>query len=245
MRMLKSALATALLVAAAAPLSAQSGDGFLFNSPKLSVTAFGGVTNPRTDSDLFGYVTDLLTLDDSDFTGFAAGGTVGVPLSNRLELTVSSAYLGRVSRSEFRDWVDMDDLPIEQRTEFSRVPILAGVRFYPSGMGESVGSFAWIPNRIAPHVGASAGAVWYRFRQTGDFVDFNDLGIFYDELKSEGVGFAAQASAGVDFALTSRFYLTANGSYLWSQSDLDSDFQDFEPIDLQGYDLTLGLLLRL
>ncbi len=57
---------------------------------------------------------------------------------------------------------------------------------YLADPGRSIGRFAWIPNRFAPYVGAGGGAMWYRFRQEGDFIDFDTLKVFPDTFDSDG-----------------------------------------------------------
>lgn len=227
-------------------LAGQSGgEGFLFGSPRIVVELHGGFARADAGSDLFEFATDQLTLGRRDFDGFAGGSSVYLPLGARVGLELSGTYSGRISSSEFRDWVDNNDLPIEQRTEFVRVPVIAGGRLYLMPQGRTIGSFAWIPNSVAPYVGAGGGFVWYRFRQSGDFVDFVDLGVFSAELVSEGFAPAAQASAGVDFALSPRLALTAEANYLWADARLSRDYQEFDRIDLSGPTATLGISLRL
>ena len=241
--------AVAVLIAGVAgpsALAAQSGgDGFLFGSPRIVVGFHGGLARADAGSDLFDFTTDQLTLGRRDFDGFAGGSSIYLPLTARFGLELRGTYSARISKSEFRDWVDNNDLPIEQETEFVRVPVIAGGRLYLLPQGRTIGSFAWIPSSFAPYIGAGGGFVWYRFRQSGDFVDFVDLGVFSAELVSEGFAPAAQASAGAEFALTPRLSLTAEASYLWSDASLSRDFQEFERIDLSGPSATLGISLRL
>lgn len=238
-------LALAWPLADAVPAAAQAGDGFLFEPPSVVFGVHGGFARPETSSDLFDFVTRQLTLGRGDFDGVAAGGTVFIPLSGRLGVEVRGTYFGRVSGSEFRDWVDQDDLPIEQRTQFIRVPVIASARAYLVPPGRRIGSFVWIPSRVSPYVGAGVGAVWYRFRQTGDFVDFEDLGVFADELESSGWAPAARVSAGMDISVTPRVAITTGADYLWARRDLSGDFLEFDPIDLSGFSATVGVALRL
>jgi hypothetical protein len=167
-----------------------------------------------------------------------------IPVGERLDLSLGGSHMGRSIGSEFRHWVDNDDRPIEQRTQLLRVPLLAGVRFNVLPRGKSIGNLAWVPSRVSANVGASAGLMWYRFRQVGDFVDFEDNGIFYDELLSQGWTPAGQLSAGVDVSLTTRLGVTAEASHLWSRSTLSTDFDQFDPIDLSGFAVQVGLSLR-
>lgn len=236
----------ALVAGGVAPASAQGGgEGFLFSPPSMIVNVHGGFSRPDTGSDLFAYVTELLTLGRDDFQSFAAGGTLSIPLSSRVDATLAATYSGRTRASEFRDWVDNEELPIVQSTTFTRVPVTAGAKLHLLPRGRSVGSFAWIPQRYAPYVGASAGAVWYRFRQNGDFVDFNDLTVFGDQLESNGWAPAANAVAGIEISLSPRIAVTTEAGYLWSKAKLQRDFQDFDDLDLSGFSATAGISVRL
>ena len=71
-----------------------------------------------------------------------------------------------------REFTDNNDLPIQQSTKYRRVPLTVGLKYYLADRGRSVGEFAYIPSKIAPYVGVGAGAMWYKFEQNGDFVDF-------------------------------------------------------------------------
>src|SRR5690606_16677575 len=93
---------------------------------------------------------------------------------------------------------------ILQETQFIRVPLLIGPRYFVTPRERSIGSLVWIPEDYAFYVGAGAGAMWYAFRQSGEFVDFEDDSIFRDELESQGWSPAAQLTGGVDVAVSTR-----------------------------------------
>jgi opacity protein-like surface antigen len=242
-RMLASLAGATLLLAA--PAQAQSaGDGFLFGQPRVTLTARGGFDVARAGSDIFSFATERLTVQRGDFSGFNGGLDFSIRLARQVDLMLSGGYTGRVTESEFRDWVGEDDLPIEQTTRFERVPVTASVKGYLFPRGRSIGRFAWMPARVAPYVGAGGGGVWYRFRQEGEFVDFQTLDIFRDQLDSTGWAPAVLGMAGADFALTPRLALTADARYTWAKADLGVAFDQFDPIDLSGLAATLGFSIR-
>lgn len=242
----RAALSGALLalLSLAGTADAQSGRGFLFREPKLTLGARGGVGVASAGSDLFDTVTDELTLSRSDFIGFSAFGDLGYRVLPRVELLASLGYVGSSAGSESRRFEGTDDLPIRQTTEFRRVPLTAGVRLYPLSPGRQVGSYAWIPARVVPYVGAAGGGMWYRFRQSGEFVDEASLDIFNDTFDANGWAPTAEAFAGVQYGLTTRMALTAEGRYSWADAELSSAFEGFDPIDLAGFAVTLGVSLR-
>lgn len=243
------ALALAALgvsLASAAPAPAQAaGDGFLFSPPLLTLSVRGGFDRAFAGSDLFSFTTDQLTVGKGDFSGPAIAGDLAIRLLPRLDLVLSSGYSGTETASEFRDFVDNNDQPIEQRTRFERVPATAGLRAYLTPRGERIGSLAWVPNRVVPYVGAGAGGMWYRFRQEGDFVDFETYDVFYEELDSSGWTVAANASAGLDVTLTPRLGLTTEARYGWGRAEAGNAFTGFDPIDLSGLSATVGFNLRI
>jgi opacity protein-like surface antigen len=222
----------------------RSGDGFFFKQPGATLTLHGGLAFADAASDLFAFTTRELTLGRGDFNGPALGLDLGIRLHSRVDLVLSGAYAGTKATSEFRDWVDLDDLPIEQTTSFRRVPLTASLKAYLTPRGRSIGRFAWIPALWAPYIGAGGGAVWYRFKQRGDFVDFNTLDIFYDHISSAGWTGTVHALAGIDFSLSPRWAITTEGRYARASADLGRAFENFEPIDLSGFSTTFGIQLR-
>jgi hypothetical protein len=245
---LPSLLVTGLLVAPSPGAAQGAGDGFLFSPPRVVVNLHAGFARPQADSEVFSFVSELLTVGRDDFQGFVGGADLSVPVHPRIAVSLRAEYTGRSKDSEFREFVeDVNgrDVPIEQNTRFQRVPVTANAKMNLLPRGRSIGSLAWVPARIVPFVGVGAGAVWYRLSQVGDFVDVDDLGIFSDELESSGWAPAARGFAGLEYTLTPRLGLTTQLDYLWSRGDLQRDFSNFDDIDLSGFSASAGLLLRL
>jgi len=238
--------AAMLLVGGATSSSAQSsGDGYLFHRPDVTLSVRGGYSRADAKSDVFDEVTSNLTLDRGDFSGLSVGGDLAVPIASRVDVVFAGGYSRSNHKSEFRDFVDNNDLPIEQTTTFERVPITANLRINLSEPGRSIGSLAWIPNRVVPYIGAGVGAMRYRFRQEGDFVDFNTNAVFPSTLESSGWAFVGQAMAGVDYNFTSKLGLSLDARYLHAKGELDSSFKGYDRIDLSGLTATVGLSVRL
>jgi hypothetical protein len=239
------ALLAGALVAGAAPAAAQgAGNGFLFHTPSVTLTVHGGYDRAVARSDVFDFTTKQLTVGHGDFSGLAGGGDLSFRVAPRVDVMLSAAYTGRVKQSESREFVGTDDLPIEQRTRFERAPVTANLKLYLLPRGRTVGSFAWVPAKVAPYVGAGGGATWYRFRQQGDFVDYQTLDIYNDFLQSDGWAPVAQALAGVDVSLSPRFAVNGETRYSWARARLGDSFVDFDPIDLSGLSATVGLSIR-
>lgn len=249
----------ALLVAVAAvlsgllaitPVEAQSGRGFLFGEPGLLLGIRGGYGIATAGSDIFDFSREQLTLSKSDFNSLTGQAEVGFRLHSRVYLMGTVGYSGTVADSESRLFEGSDDLPILQTTEFRRVPVTAGLRFYPLETGRRVGSFVWVPATFTPYVGAAVGGMWHRFVQEGEFVDDSEpldddsFPIFRDRFESSGWTTALEGFAGVEYTLAPRWVMTAEGRYTRADAELSSRFQDFEPIDLSGFSLTVGISFR-
>ena len=239
-------LTTTAVVTIALPSHAQrAGDGFLFQQPHGSWTLRGGFARPIGNSDVFTFVTDELTLDRSDFGSPTFGTSLGFRLSDRNELMFDFTYASVTQSSEFRDWVDQNDLPIQQKTSLRRIPITVGLRHYLTAPGRAIGQFAWIPARRALYVAAGVGMMEYKFHQSGDFIDFNTLNVFHDEFESQGWTPTVHAAAGLDQTLGNFTMLNIEARYVWAHGSMGADFVGFGWMDLSGPSVTAGLTFRL
>ena len=243
-------LSLTLLLVLPALAWAQGGDGFLFKKPVITFTVRAGYAVPTVSSDVFNDGRQFLTLEKSDFHAFSLGGDVMVRVSDRFDVGVGLSHASTEARSEFRDWVGEDDLPIAQDTRFSRTPLTLNVRGYLMDRGRSIGRFAWIPAKVAPYLGAGVGTMRYSYSQVGEFVDYETIDetgadIFYDVFDSEGWTATLHGTAGLDLSLSPRVVLNGEARYYWAKADMDlADFDGFDPIDLTGFQATVGLSFR-
>jgi hypothetical protein len=232
-------------LALAPPVAAQGeGDGFLFRAPPGRLGLRIGYSRPNAGSDVYSFFTNELTLGKSDFGAVELAADLAFRVSPRNDVVFSLGYAGSRARSEFRYWVDQNNLPIEQHTTLQRVPITASLKWYLEPPGRSIGRFAWLPRRYAPYVGVGAGAMWYRLHQWGDFVNFADSSVFSSSISSDDWALTGHAFAGLDVSLSPRFVLTGEARYTYAKAPLSSDFQNFDRIDLSGFSLTAGVAIR-
>ncbi len=217
---------------------------FLFRRPTVSAAVRFGWSVPRTQSEIFDFTTEQLTIEREDFSAATVEGEIAVRVRDRLDLTLGAGYSAASVRSEFRDWVGTDDLPIEQTTRFRRVPIELGVKGYLRSRGRAVSSLAWVPHGWAPYVGASAGALVYSFDQSGDFVDYQTEDIFTKDFSSRGTAPTAHVAGGLDVSLGPHFLAIGEGRYQWARAEMSRDFVDFDRIDLSGFQVTIGVAVR-
>ncbi len=237
-------LAAALSLAHPAAAQHGSGNGFLFRAPIGSFALRAGFGQAQAKSDVFTFVTDELTLGRSDFGGMSYSADLAFRVQPRLDLVLGGAYSGSSARSEFRRFVDNNDLPIEQTTKLDRVPLTLSAKLYLTSRGRSIGRYAWIPAKVTPFVGAGGGAMWYRFEQDGDFINMETMEVFGDTFQSEGWTGTLNGFGGVDVSLGPRFGVTAEARYTSAKAPLGEDFSGFDRIDLSGYNATLGFYVR-
>ena len=239
-------VAAALLAGTAGSSRAQSaGDGYRFHSPVVTLTVRGGYARANAGSDVFDDVTSNLTLDRGDFSSITGAGDIAVHLKPRVDLVFSAAFSRSHQKSEFRDFVDNNDLPIEQTTTFERIPLTASVRLNLAAPGRSIGRLAWIPSRVVPYVGAGLGAMRYSFKQEGDFVNFVTNAVFPAVLDTEAWTLVTQGMAGVDYNLSTQLGLSLDARYVHARGELGPSFTGYDRIDLSGMTATVGLSFRL
>jgi hypothetical protein len=236
--------ASIMLLPLSLAAQARAGDGFMFGAPRSSLTLRMGYAQPAEGSDIYTFVQKELTLGRGDLAGGSIAAAAAFFLSPRLALQMDLGYASRTAPSAYRKWVDNNNREIEQSTALKRIPLTAGLRYYLTPAGRSVGRLAWVPARVATYVAAGAGFTWYQFQQTGDFVDYQTLDVFPSTLVSRGWAPSAYAAVGVDYPLTARMGLTGEARYDLGRAAMGTDFQGFKPIDLSGTAISVGLTLR-
>jgi len=230
------------------PLSGQGyGEDFMFHQPKVTLSFNLGYGLPTAGSDLFDWIQDEFTLEKGDFRAPVIGGGISLFMNDRVDLAFDFSYSKSSTWSEYTDFVGGDDLPIEQETQFTRVPVTASFRYFLVDRGRGIGSLSWIPTRWAPYVGAGGGRMFYKFQQSGEFINFQfeDWPIYNDTILSEGWAWVGHVFGGVQWALSPQWVVTAEGRYSLADADLDRNaFGGFEPIDLSGFHGTVGFGIR-
>ena len=224
-----------------------SGKGFLFKKPVGSFAFRGGYAVANASSDVFNDATTQLTLNKGDFSGFNWGGDISYSTGDRWDVLFDAEAANASKSSEFRNFIDNNNQPIEQTTKFLRVPLTLGLKYYLTSRGRSVSQFAYVPTKFAPYLSIGAGAMYYDFQQKGDFVDFqtDPPDVFNTTLESTGWAPMGQGAAGVEYSLGPWLALTGEGRYVWAKATLDPDaFEGYNKIDLNGFTGTVGFRVR-
>jgi hypothetical protein len=193
---------------------------------------------------VFDFSQERFNVHKRDFGGVNGEAELAFGLARGFEMSVAAGYAVASKRSMYRDWVDNDDQPIEQTTWFRRAPVTLNVRYNFIKPVEPVGSFAFIPTKYTPYVGVGAGFVSHKFKQTGDFIDFQDMGVFFHEYESSGVSSLMQAVAGLTYAVNAQMGLDTQLKYVHSSAEMGRQWLGFDKIDLSGVALTTGVHIR-
>ncbi|MBL0940810.1 MAG: hypothetical protein IBJ03_18090 [Gemmatimonadaceae bacterium] len=239
----------AVLVLTALPMFSvnaqpRGGDGYFFRRPPVSVALRGGFVRPDANSELFDFVSNELTVDRGDFLSLNGVADISFGLSDRTELQFTAGVTNRRVGSEYRGFVDNNDQPIEQSTSFRRVPLALGFKYNLVPTGRSISRFAWVPARFVPYVAAGGGTMYYQFRQSGDFIDYQTMDVFGDKLQSSGWTGMAYGALGASWSLTRSVGLSTEVRYDHARGAVGQDFEGFDRIALSGVGVTAGFLFR-
>lgn len=229
---------------AAPTVQSPSGEpDFLLGRPRGWFGARGGWLMANAGSDLFDFVEGQLTIGDRDFDAPFLALDVGFTLTPRVDLVVGFEFTRASVNSEYRGYVDDHLQPITQTTTLEEFNLSVSGRFALAPRFRQVSTFATVPNRLVPYVGAGGGALRYEFKQAGDFVDYVDLSVFNSTLRSWGWAPSVHVFGGIDFQLYRSWFATVEARYLWAAGDLGRDFVGFDPVDLAGFRASAGLSL--
>lgn len=224
----------ALAQTAPPPITPPAPSDFMLGRPRGFLAIDGGFLFANAGSDVYDFITEQLTLRKKAFNAPVIGGRLGAALTPRLEVAVLIEQSNASEASEYREFVDNQNLPITQTTAKREVQLAANLRWSLLPAGRRISRFAWIPRTFTPFVGAGAGAIKYEFEQYGSFVDFQTMRVFNSTFRSEGWAPSVHAFAGADLRVYRKLYLTGEARYTWSTAPLSDDFVDFAPISLAG-----------
>lgn len=206
---------------------------------------------PRGDlnTSLFSDLNDLYTpnasesrgVKGSDFNAVFGGVEYNTPLAQYLEVGFSIDGLSRKLDTSYRHYERPGGGEVRQTLKLEMMPIGATIRLIPTSKR----------TRIAPYLGGGIDAVYYKYEEYGDFIDFGDptYPIQSDAFRSEGVAFGVHAVAGVRVYLNRDIAIVGEGRYQWAQKDMADDFAPnasglVNRIDLTGPSVTIGVHVR-
>jgi hypothetical protein len=214
---------------------------------------------PQAKGYLFGQLTNTLTLDKSDFRAPVYGFDIGTAFHPHFAAIASFDYTRFTKDSEYRRYIDNNGDSIVQTTRLYQTSLVGTLRYYPIKMGETVGSYTWIPARVLPYIGAGGGVIYYGLTQCGDFVDERTYDIYYDKYTSRTPALIKHVAAGFDVSLSSRIVVNMEARYSWANAGMstwkNTISQDYNfllkgsthansEVDLSGLKVIGGLYIR-
>jgi hypothetical protein len=214
---------------------------FLFGAPRGAFAFRGGWSAASAGGEVFDFIRDQLTIEQRDFDAPVWMGEASWLIRPQWAALFRVDYSRSSVASEFRNFIGEDDLPINQETRLTKVGVTLGAKFYLKTRGREIGRFAWVPESFVPYVGVGGGMLWYEFLQSGEFVDFTDLAIFEERFVGEGGTPTFHGFVGADIKLNHRIFLTLELGYNWADAKLRPNFEGFEPLDLAGFQSSVGV----
>lgn len=228
LRILRSLVATAALLALAAPASAQ------FYDRDNTLRFRGGLFEPEGDSEYWDDSAALFTSDAAELEDLILGFDYQRSLAGngRLSLLLSaSAFEGEEDREDRFFVEEPGGFPIEHRATLTVASFTAGLNL----------NFA--PNApVQPYVGVGGGFYVWELEESGDFVlegpQFDE--IFRERFVDDGAAIGYYWLAGVAVPLGPGWGVFAEGRWHRAEDELGGDFEGFGDLDLSGREISAG-----
>ena len=231
MRRTLTVLAFALLSAASPAAAQQSVNLYLGGFSPLSEDSRSR-SDGRSDDVLVNNL-NVFDFEIDDFDSVTFGGEWLVALGNHAEAGLGLGFYSDSVDSMYRDLVNENHSEIEQEFKLRIVPFTATFRFLPLGRDTAV----------QPYIGGGVGLFWWRYTETGEFVDF-DSTIFRETYIGDGGAAGPVILGGVRFGLGS-WDLGGEIRYQKAEGELPPD-QGFsgDKIDLGGFNYLVTVNIR-
>lgn len=219
----------AAIVSTAAPAEAQI---VRVGSTSESRQAFGFTLgyfkvkgdDSRVDGDVIFNNHGSLIFDTDDFNSWTYGAEYLFALTDYIELGAGISYYQGTTPSIYQI-TDDQGFEIAQELKLRQIPMSATVRFLPLGRKGSV----------QPYIGAGVTAINWRYSETGDFIDFEDL-VFPGKFVADGTNFGPVILGGVRIPVTDIWNI--GGEFRWHRAEGDTGGIDEgflgDKIDLGG-----------
>jgi hypothetical protein len=224
-----------------------TGNGFLFGRPDGSITFRGGYSLANASGDIYDLQRKQFTIGQRSFDALSLGTDIGVSVGNRIDLGVTLDGTYRSHDSEYRNFLDNNDQPIQQNTVLSTIAVSANIKYNFRERGRSISKFAWIPSQYVPYIGVGGGMIDYKLRQKGDFIDFTTMNVSSDELTSSAWTGMAQLFSGVSYAMGPRYSFISEARYTMANPKMTDDYgppDGFNRINLSGLSINFGTSIR-
>lgn len=233
--------------------------GFIFSDV---VTFKIGYFVPRTQYDsrednLWWIEFDQMSFSKTNYHDTNFGFGYEYFLSNQFSLLLNIEGYSKSKLGQYNDYVAYEDFdgtwayPNDFRGDYipghtfsvSITPIQLSVKIAPLGRRQ----------KIIPYIGGGIGVYLWNVRLFGQFIDFEDVWVdtdfnvdiypIYDvDAREENklrIGY--HAFGGIMVPLANRISLEGEFKYQFAKADLTEGFEGFEPFDLSGFQVSIGL----
>jgi outer membrane protein W len=216
-----------LMLLAAVPASAQT--SFDINLGYFKPWA----EDSRVEGDVLVVNRQYLWFDFDEFGGFYGEGALTRELGKFFEVSLGFGGYQRTVPAVYADQVHADGREIYQDLKLRILPLTGVVRIFPMGHRR------W----LQPYVGVGGAANFWKYSETGEFVDGWDNTIFRESFVASGTSFGPVGLFGVRGRITSVADLGVEARYSWAEGDLNEDFLS-DKIDLGGWSVLSTIKLR-
>ncbi len=206
--------------------------------PRYGFSAFGGFRALRIDSRLFDANEAEFGLTEDDFRSRRLGFELDYALLPMLEILVGFDTGQAETRGSYLDLVYEDGSEIDHSALLSLTDYTLGVRIRPFQQG-----------RGSPYVVFGLARTIYNYSEQGEFVNFENFDIYYDELEDRSSFTGFFAGAGFDFAVIRMPFgrrLDVFGEFRYSRGEgrHRDGFSDFGDLGVARTGALFGLRVR-
>jgi hypothetical protein len=226
MRRLTSFVGAVALVLAATPAFAQQTVNFYVGG--FSPRGF----DARGPDDVLFQNANFLTFNIDDFHGATVGGEWLVGITDYFDAGLGLGFYQNSTPAVYTNLVNSDGSEIDQELKLRIVPFTATVRVLPLGHRSPV----------RPYFGGGVAVQYWRYSETGEFVDTNDNSIFRDSFVGSGTEVGPVVLGGVSFPI-GPVGIGGELRYTWGKGTLPATENFAGPkVDLSGlnYLFTIG-----
>jgi len=191
-----------------------------------------GIFYPKMESDLWVTNMENLTMSKQDMQAVYYGLEYENFINRYMSVSIEGGYYEKEHYASYRDYEYDDGSPIEQNVGLQIYSLEAGMKIYP--LGQRV--------RFCPYFGGGAGLYYWKYKQWGDFINF-DSGTVSEGEYAETSAYTpgANLKGGFILRLKRNFGIVLEAQYQYLKGELSSSFEGFEKLDLNGFKVIAGI----
>jgi hypothetical protein len=219
---------------------------------------------PRLTGDFWDNEFLNMSLKKTNFQDTSFGLFYEAFLTREFSLVLGVEAYSKNKGGYYLDWVGVDqgsqgsfafpanefqgDFNPTHSISYSVTPVQVSIKFAPLGRR----------GPVIPYIGGGGNIVFWTLRMFGDLIDFNDEYVYEDAYGEvavypiypvdarEGTGlgkisFGWQAFGGVMIPIANRLTVDIGAQYMSAKGNLTEGFVGFQPLDLGGFHVSLGI----